>query len=652
MDRHACSSCSTPRTVRAVVAAPTTRVTGMLSLLALAGCRIDPPNAAGYEGEDATTSIGLGSETAGLESADSQSMESGGTGGTGGSMSTGSMSTGSMSADASSTDTESTSGSSSGTESSTGTDPICGDGVADAGEPCDGVDLGGASCTSEGFDAGTLGCLPDCTGYETSGCVTFECGNDAIEGSEACDGTDLAGSDCLGLGFDAGTLGCLPDCTAYDMSGCVTFTCGNGVLEGAETCDGIDLAGSDCVAQGFDAGTLSCMPNCTAYDTSGCVTFECGNGVPDPGEECDSGGESPGCDADCTFAMCGDSTINASLGEACDGGNLGGQSCASQSFDGGTLECNDSCQFDTVGCHVCGDAVLNGTEQCDDGDLGAQTCVSQGFDGGSLSCFPGCVFDTAACFVCGDGSIEGDEVCDGANLGGATCDSLGLFGGTLACGPSCTFDFTSCDVAGVPFGSDAGYIGYEAQPPALPCDDISGTGTPTLLSDDTVIGVPMGFTFPVYGVDHTEVAIESNGALHWGDFTYLTYGNTCLPSTTEPSLNNLYVLWDDLNPGVGTSEVYYQTLGPAGSRRFVVQWDTAFFGGDALDYIRVQAMLYEASGHIGVCYVDTISAGDARNSGAGATAGIQQSSMIGFGYSCDTPDLTDGLLLLYAPVGP
>ena len=45
----------------------------------------------------------------------------------------------------------------------------------------------------------------------------------------------------------------------------------------------------------------------------------CGNGVLDPAEECDDGGESATCDADCTFAECGDETRNAAAGEACDG---------------------------------------------------------------------------------------------------------------------------------------------------------------------------------------------------------------------------------------------------------------------------------------------------------------------------------------------
>jgi hypothetical protein len=162
--------------------------------------------------------------------------------------------------------------------------------------------------------------------------------------------------------------------------------------------------------------------------------------------------------------------------------------------------------------------------------------------------------------------------------------------------------------------------------------------------------VPIGFNFTFYGVAYNQVNVQSNGALNFGTMTNMSLSNTCLPSNTAPTTNNLYVFWDDLNPGAaGPSEVYYQTLGPVGNRRFVVQWETAFFAGDTNDLIRVQAMLDEATGQINVCYPDTLSLANARNNGAQATAGIQQNSMNGFQYSCNTPDLTNGTLLLYIP---
>ena len=52
----------------------------------------------------------------------------------------------------------------------TGGDPGCGNGTIEAGEDCDGRDLGLASCASEGFGRGTLACAPDCT-FDTSNCI-------------------------------------------------------------------------------------------------------------------------------------------------------------------------------------------------------------------------------------------------------------------------------------------------------------------------------------------------------------------------------------------------------------------------------------------------------------------------------------------------
>jgi len=47
---------------------------------------------------------------------------------------------------------------------------LCGDGLVNLDEECDGVDLGGATCASLGWQGGTLGCTPGCS-YDMSGCV-------------------------------------------------------------------------------------------------------------------------------------------------------------------------------------------------------------------------------------------------------------------------------------------------------------------------------------------------------------------------------------------------------------------------------------------------------------------------------------------------
>ena len=49
-------------------------------------------------------------------------------------------------------------------------------------------------------------------------------------------------------------------------------------------------------------------------------------------------------------SMCGNGRINKNRGEQCDGAKLGGQSCESLGFHGGTLVCSATCQFDTSEC--------------------------------------------------------------------------------------------------------------------------------------------------------------------------------------------------------------------------------------------------------------------------------------------------------------
>lgn len=58
------------------------------------------------------------------------------------------------------------------------------------------------------------------SGIERAGdCLTM-CGNGIREGSEVCDGPDLGGETCQSLGFESGSLSCNSTCTAFNTSGC------------------------------------------------------------------------------------------------------------------------------------------------------------------------------------------------------------------------------------------------------------------------------------------------------------------------------------------------------------------------------------------------------------------------------------------------
>lgn len=310
-------------------------------------------------------------------------------------------------------------GTSGETDTSTGETPddstggACGNGIVDAGETCDGDDLDGTECTTLGYESGTLGCAADCASYDESQCVpAARCGDGFVDDGEACDSGDLNGATCETEGFDAGTLACTAECE-LDSSACVLFSCGNGILEDREACDGDDLDGATCDGLGFGPGEVVCDAQC-ALDTSAC----CGDGQIGGTEACDEtdlDGQTcaslghPGgtltCAADCGFdesacSVCGDATIGD--GEACDGAELGGADCTTigMGFAGGTLACAaDTCQYDTSGCNLCGNDVIDAGETCDGSDLGGATCASlgMGFTGGTLGCVAGCELDTTAC---------------------------------------------------------------------------------------------------------------------------------------------------------------------------------------------------------------------------------------------------------------
>lgn len=68
--------------------------------------------------------------------------------------------------------------------------PVCGDNKVRGSEACDGTDLAGQSCTSLGYDGGALACDGACA-FDVSGCFSVPaaiCGDGIIDGFEECDG--------------------------------------------------------------------------------------------------------------------------------------------------------------------------------------------------------------------------------------------------------------------------------------------------------------------------------------------------------------------------------------------------------------------------------------------------------------------------------
>ncbi len=263
----------------------------------------------------------------------------------------------------------------------TGEISFCNDGVATGGESCDGTDLRGASCITLGYHGGTLACTAGC-GWNLGGCeLVGRCGDAQLQSEwEQCDGGDLGGATCESLGLGTGTLLCNTNCRLQD-SGCSNpAVCGDGLIQGGEACDGVNLGARTCASLGFAGGTLACTDQCE-LDTAGCQAA----------------------------AVCGDGTMGA--GEDCDGADLGAQTCLGLGYYGGALACTPGCTLDLAGCAAagrCGDGTIQSSagEDCDGASLGGQTCESRGYVGGTLACSASCAFNENGC-----GNSQADIVC-------------------------------------------------------------------------------------------------------------------------------------------------------------------------------------------------------------------------------------------------
>lgn len=266
-------------------------------------------------------------------------------------------------------------------------DPECGNGIPESGEDCE-PDLPGQSCLLAGFTGGTLGCTETCQ-WDTSECTT--CGNEAVEVGETCDGSNLDGLSCESEGYLAGELSCSDDCLSVDASAC--NNCGNGMVDFDEPCDGMDLGGTSCSSLGYLTDNLPvCNETCDYFDTSGCGGVECGFD-PEPVGPC-----APECD-DCVEGVC---VIDCGGGGACAGEEIicppgspcrvecsGGSACTAASvacppYFPCEVTCSGGGACDVLALE-CGD-VGTCRLQCDNGTACGMATVQCGLDDCEADC--------------------------------------------------------------------------------------------------------------------------------------------------------------------------------------------------------------------------------------------------------------------------
>lgn len=259
--------------------------------------------------------------------------------------------------------------------------PVCGNGVIEFQEECDG----------DGGSGGCVSCLVQ-DGFacpKPNYCVRIPvCGDGFVQSGEECD---------VGLVSDEGCVQCEIDPDFFcsgEPSTCVQSICGDGLRAPDEGCDngpgtvmapGTPVGGDGCSATcGVEAGWV-CPPN------AACRAI-CGDGEVTGAEQCDTPDEDActncqlnagydcgddGTDLVCTETVCGNGNsanpiLAAQAGEGCDDGNLiAGDGCGPNCQIEPTVTppaTGDATSFPTVNT-TCGDGLKTGSEECDDGNL-------------------------------------------------------------------------------------------------------------------------------------------------------------------------------------------------------------------------------------------------------------------------------------------
>ena len=130
--------------------------------------------------------------------------------------------------------------------------------------------------------------------------------------------------------------------------------------------------------------------------------------------------------------------------------------------------------------------------------------------------------------------------------------------------------------------------------PAYDWTDISGVGTPvpfpSYVDDGNVGPVPIGFSFPFYGDNFSEVNVCSNGWLSFTNSTLAAYTNQPLPNSGSSVPENLLApWWDDMvyDESDGNSAFYYND-----GSRFIIQMHIRRIAQGLPPYYLFQVILY------------------------------------------------------------
>ncbi len=180
---------------------------------------------------------------------------------------------------------------------------------------------------------------------------------------------------------------------------------------------------------------------------------------------------------------------------------------------------------------------------------------------------------------------------------------------------------------------------------AFDFEDISGTAADAVISgsDDATEEATIGFPFPFYGTDHDTVNISTNGLLNLNFTSTSSYSSSWKTDGSTTGVKLIAGWWEDLNPSAG-GNIYYETLGTAPNRRFIVQFDTVehYGGGNPVTF---QFKLFE-SGRIEI-HFQTMA-----TDGGSHSVGIQDGIGNGLSYYYGAGTVPDGsAVAFFQPIG-
>jgi len=182
--------------------------------------------------------------------------------------------------------------------------------------------------------------------------------------------------------------------------------------------------------------------------------------------------------------------------------------------------------------------------------------------------------------------------------------------------------------------------------------DITASGTPLDLYQFGQAGVTLDFPFVFYGALSNQITISNAGGILFGtELGDLSPFTEALPAANlGPAILPYWTNFSD-----SSGNVYFQSIGSAPNRQFVVEWydrpHSGLQGGpDTTAGATFELVLSEGSNQILFNY-QTAGFDDARfDDGLTATVGLNDDADHATQYSCDQASLHDGLAIQFTPV--